>query len=425
MKKIILLLLVFFLFNCAHLSIVKNAEASIKRGDFFSAVMDLTEALISDNYYGKAKKLLVQYYPKAVSFEEESISAIDKGNNPNKWEKILKSYDNILRLQRQINKLPKLTDNNDNPINFELKDYSRQIEEAKIGFSEDFYQNALKFLDEKSDKERLKKAARFFKFSQKYFPDYKDSKNLYKVAINGAKKRIVVFVKNNSVDGHLNSGDIEKNIFAEFENPSGIKNDLVEIINFDNRKISINPNMKDEEIIEMSKDAGADEVFIFQIDNIAFTPPYISTNSYETTKEVDDYNYVKAIIDLAVKKETDEKTKTIVVKATVNKFEVATYAQVAVNIKIAEIGSGKIRETKNISERDDFRDTWATYTGDYRALSAGESSLCSKSSPSIPDKYEMFSKALSKIGKTYGKFFRTYNNYDQSESVLTKTYLIK
>jgi hypothetical protein len=194
---------------------------------------------------------------------------------------------------------------------------------------------------------------------------------------------------------------------------------VINIINNPNVNQSIN-NTEDELIINSAKKNNADELVLFELKEINYFPAKITSESYDRSKEIIEYNLIKDIIDLATKEKAEDNSKKITVRATLTKNKLITSVRIEDIVIIFEIQKANLIDKKNINKTEDFASEWGSYSGDSRALEPSDLNLCSKSSPEIPDKYKLISSAFEKIGFDYNKFFLFYNNIDTADINIKK-----
>ncbi len=199
MKKITLVITVFsiILSSCSG---AKKTQKAIDNGDYDSAFNIAIEKLNKDkNKHEKQVPLLKNAYDKANTRDLADIARLKK-QKPTNLEAIYKKYMNLDVRQDEVILLEPLYYDG-KQVNFDVKDYSKEITKAKKNYADQLYAKAIPLMN--NSKENSRKAFAILEDIQYVDPNYRSDLSSL---ITQAKKRgsNFVFVKvHNNVANQL------------------------------------------------------------------------------------------------------------------------------------------------------------------------------------------------------------------------------
>ncbi len=199
MKKILLIPIMIFFIACGG---VKKTQKAINAGDYAIAINTAIQNLANN----KTKKgnqpyvvLLEEAYKKNTERELKYIAFLEKEGNEASYENIYKSYVGLRDLQERIKPLLPLRINDENrDAEFIFDDYETDIIEYKEDLSEYLYDNAEGLLTNASTKQEYRKAYRDFMYLKKINPDFEDTDQKIREALEKGIDYIEVRMVNNS-----------------------------------------------------------------------------------------------------------------------------------------------------------------------------------------------------------------------------------
>lgn len=284
MKKIFsLIMILIFITSCRSLTTkgrsVNSAEKYVKSGNYYEAVLEFSNALISDPKYKVAVKGLNEVYYEAIKRQENQISNIKQTGNlidyANETEKMVLLYRNVSRLR---------------PETFALLHFKIEPEDIRywtLETSKAYYEAAKNYTPRQTSFD-YKTINKLYKKSYDYNPRYLDVFDRYKETKELAMQKVVYFDIKKEFN-YLNVGNLLSNkLYNLLINDINI-NEYTRFVKGENLKLNketlLSKNFSESELKETN-------YFLdIEISNINFTKPRVSTNYinktwYEVKKNV-------------------------------------------------------------------------------------------------------------------------------------------
>ncbi len=365
--KIIYSLILFI----ALFSSCKSNKSYLERNDEDKALQDAVKKLNKSADDEKALEAIPVLYKSISVTHLEKIKSFQTSRELSKWDKIIKeysalqnAYDVIIESAPAFRLI--------SPIS-----YTTEILNSKQKAAQDYYDAALVLLN-KPGRENAKKAYGYFKKSDKYEPGFKDAtlqmRNAYEKAIVNI---IVNPVQDNSFFFNSGWGNAGYNYSNEYFQQTLVRdlrnNEERYAANFYTDWEARRENIQPDWIVDL------------RLRNMDI--PYPQRNSYSRN--------VSAQVQIGT--DTSGRPVTRTVYATLQVIRSSFQARADMEVLVKDLITGKT--VLNNTYRDDYRwqEETATYTGDSRALSAGDWQLINNNGYYTPSRDEILQQLYSKI----------------------------
>jgi len=373
------------------------AKKYYKKGQYDLSADLLFKSLSIKPDNKKAIYLFESSYNKAVIGHQQKITRLLLIKDKSKWPGLAEEYTSLIKLGNHVRRLNRLLKNTINyDLELQVNDYSSELSDANAGAADYHYSLGLQFQDE-ADKETQKKAAINFRLSQKYIPDYLDSKELYKKARKNATFTLLI----REFDGNRKySSYIRDQIMLNQSNES---KEFLRIINRDELETILSElalvqsGITENDYLEISELSGADHILSATM-----------ISSYQPAETITDSD-IKQKKEVVIKKEAyvdstgETKYKEIkgMVRATVEHYKKKSGARISLSYKIININDRKIIYNGEVKDNEDFFHEWATYEGDKRALSSKYKYLVKKKDKFSPSKDDLLMSIAKDISRKF------------------------
>jgi len=400
------LIILVFMTGCAaftkHGKLTKNSAEAYQNGHYDEAVKYATQALKIKPGYDDAQNILVNSFPVSIRNRESKISELAFRTDLKSVDEHVKEYQALIKISNSVKNLPPLIDNSSKKaITFPLKDYSEPFMEAKKIAAESYYKHGNK-LGNVGGIENSKSAAKAFKKSQSYIPQYKDAATLYEKFRLAGIKRIAIFpfVNKSGHDKYGAIGDLVSDQITSTIMDTESATQFLEIISRTEleqsmRKHNLMGSTSPDyaQVVEVGKSLGLHEIIIGQITQIN------TSNPQETVKDLNEKNNIVVDTEKYRDKKGKKRTKSIYkdVFAQVKIYNMLANAKITGSYKIIDIKSAQLKKTDSFSEEYKYHHQWASYTGDERGLSVTTKVLVKNDpglAPSDGDRVNMAAKQL-------------------------------
>ena len=400
------LIFVVFMTGCAaftkHGKLTESASEAYQAGKYDEAIKYTTQALKVKPEYEDAQKILINSFPISIRNRESHIAELASKTDLKSVDNHVKEYQALIRISDSVKNLPSLIDaNSKKPIKFSFKDYTERLKKAKKTAAETYYKHGHK-MGNLEGIENSKSAAKAFRKSQFYIPQYKDTEELYEKFKLAGIKRIAIFSFINKSGqnkygaiGELVSDQVTATIMGT---ESAVE--FLDILSRTELEQSMKNNgsrygdlLDNEQIIEIGKSLNLHEIIIGQITQINVSAPQRTVKNVQEKKNV--------VIDTEEyrNKKGKKRTRSIYgdVFAKVKTYQMIANAKITGSYKIIDIKSSQLKKTDSFSGIYEYNHKWASYTGDERGLSAMTKTLIKNDpgiSPSDGDRVNLAAKSL-------------------------------
>jgi len=391
----------------SHRELTKQSEKEFQSQQFDLAVRDAIKALMIKPDFERAQEVLtlalpafLRDYDTKMTRLKETNSTFTGDNSVSDWQNIVKGYEFLVQTKDQLLNLPPILNKDDKKMEFPIPDYYPNLLEAKgtlakmkESAAEQHYSDGMRLM-KTGNIDDSKQAAKEFKKSLTFVPDYKDAAMQYDVARKGGIKRIAIIPFENK-SGKTQYGAIgeiitDKIVSDLMNNNSAME--FVEIITRDQlEKVLQEQNLAgtgvitDNSAVQIGKLLGVSEILTGQITQItsAETPPISKTYG-------EDKNWYK-----------DGQTYKIYAKVTTYKKEAK--ATISGSYKIIDVKTAKLLKTDSFNDNFTFKSEWGTFEGDKNALSTYSYNILIQSEQTPPSDEERVNNVASKLSDTFVK----------------------
>ncbi|THD67981.1 hypothetical protein E7Z59_10060 [Robertkochia marina] len=372
MKKALLLFSILLIAGCSS---VKKTQVALNSGNYDGAITIALDKL-RDNKTKRGNQpyvvMLEQAFKKATDRDLQQIKYLRAGGNPADLEEIYETYSRINNRQDRIRPLlPLRLQEEDRMANFNFKDYTNVLIDAKNELSSYLYDNAKGLLENARSKMDFRKAYDDLSYLTNINAGYRDAEVLMDKAHQLGTDYVKVFMHNES----------DKVIPARLEE---------ELLNFNtyglNDLWTIYHNQPLEEI-------NYDYEMELAIRDINFTPDQVSEKVVIREKQVQDgYDYVldgngnvkKDSLGNDIKVE-----KFITVRTRFQQFTQFKAVNVTGEVAFKDLGNQQIINSYPLASEFVFRHFYAQHDGDRRALGATDLELLQAKVVPFPTNEEM------------------------------------
>lgn len=318
----------------------------------------------------KAKELVSNTYPLAISKSEQAIQQLQAATNTDDLDRKAALFYEISRIYSELNQTvlnyqqlstdKKVGDWRAELYSDEVVQAKKDLNAAQTAAAAFHYQNALALPANDHWEVRLAKA-RALKMAHHYDADYQDVKSLFAAARSTGQVKIQLHrIENRSTQPALSELDFS----AENEVSNALRREKFSFVRL------ATPGERSDVVVNMT------------IEGVSFSRPSISKTTSERKKIID-------------------KKKEDVARATLTTFEQHIGATINYRFTITDIESGDQLNSENGSLDNVYvySDYWYQATGDKRALSKSEQKdiqTDNRAEP-IPPSTELFSEALTML----------------------------
>ena len=370
-----LYLLAFWLLATAGLLLLdscSSGKAAYKQGDYFEAVLTAVNRLRQNPDHKKSKEVLGLSYQAAIDYLLTDAQNQIASNSNFKYRGAVQDYENINRLYEAIRTSPGALKVVPNPVN-----KYNELSDLKAKAAEESYEAGIQAFM-KSNRLDAKQAYFHFTDANAFVPGYRESIEMMERAKFIATLKVVI----EPGLGNMEGWNFEPVVFGYSGN---------EFVKF------YTPLQAEEQKLQK-----VDQYLKVVVNGYKEGFPRISKRTEEQTDSV----------------KTGEKT--------VNNQKVPVYQKVSAKVTIFEkqvTGRGSLQlvimdaesraelQNQEIASEQTWKDSYAIYTGDLRALSSGNKKLIEKREPNMGKDYlrnETKRDLDAKLANTLASFYRKY-----------------
>jgi len=348
-----------------------SGKSAYKHGDYYEAVMASVNRLRQSPNHKKSKEVLGLSYQAAVSFLETDTKNQLDANANFKWRTAVQNYEKINTLYEQIRTSPGAMKIVTNPVS-----KYNELTEAKSKAAEEVYEAGLQAML-KNTREDAKQAYFLFKESETYSPGYREAIEMTNQAEYNATFRVSYDETNASRENFTLQPVIARveRQFLKFYSASQAQT----------TKDPIEQNLK----------------LIYRGCYIPQSPTS-SSNTEEVEKDVK-----------VGEKEVNGKKEPVYekVKAKVTTYSRSIASECSAFIKIDDIKAGSTLVDQTATGRSSWQHSWATFTGDARALSDTQRGLTQRKEAYPPSdqlidnaRKDLLNNAANQLKNFYSKY---------------------
>lgn len=344
-----------------------SGKSALSHGNYYEAVLESVNRLRSSPDNKKAKLVLQQSYPLAVEYIDTGIKNAIAADEPNKWRNAVQGYEQINHMNDQI----KTSLGAMKVISQPTSRYN-ELKEVRPKAAEEAYNDGITSLM-KNTRDDAKRAYFSFKEANSYQDGYRESIEMMNQAEYNATLRVAYEEVNAS---NLNYGSMQPII-----------------------------NSLQRQFLKFYPVSQRDTVPPHQYLRLIFNGYYEDSRSQTTSNTENLTRDVKT----GEKKGADGKTVDIMtsVAAKYTVYRKSKGARSTSMLTITDAASQAVLQNQNIEGRSLWQQEWATYSGDIRALSSSQQSLC-KQRESAPNDQDLYKQAMNNLQNNVQQALRNF-----------------
>ncbi|MBC7655387.1 MAG: hypothetical protein H7098_13055 [Oligoflexus sp.] len=357
-----------------------SGKKALEKGNYDKAVFTAINRLKSNPDKEKAIQILKRGYDYALDRHLSKIEDIRLSVDPFKWEAIINQYQNINSLANAIQDCPVCMEAVPKPEKFVA-----ELSDAKYFAAEARYSNAQKLFTQ-NNKQSARNAYYDFEKAEQLYPDYKDTKAMMDSTYwAGVVKVVVEPVAVNSKFYKLSNEyfqdkitefmqNYERRSFVKFYSPQEAQNNKIQI----------------------------DQILSLNFDDFVVGQTYVKERIEDITRDS---------VKIGDTRPPNPKPIYGTVNGKLTTFEKTVTSSGLLDFQIRDY-NGKVVTHEKMPGTYVWRDTWATYHGDDRALTNQDKNLLKRreSIPPYPQDLfleftkPIFSQLVAKVNNFYSKY---------------------
>lgn len=331
------------------LNACSSGKSAYKKGDYYEAVLASVQRLRQKPDHKKSREILRLSYPLAIEFLEASVENELASNANFKYSSSVKNYERINRLYEEIRTSPGALKIIPKPVS-----KYNELNDVKAKAAEETYEAGIQAMM-KNTREDAKKAFFLFSDANNYSPGYREAIEMIEQARFNATLKVVVqpFTQDYS------DWDFEPVVFGYKGN---------QFVKFYSPRQATDENLNDK----------IDQYIRVEVNGFSEDKPVITKRSETYTDSVKTgektVNGKKVPIMSKVTAKLTTQTKQVTGRGSITLF-------------ITDAKNGVAIHNSRIVEEVSWSESWASYTGDARALSEGNKKLAAKREPYLERDY--------------------------------------
>ena len=368
MKKYIYgLLISVVLFSCGS---SRQSASQTTEDKVLMAAIKKVEKNPSDSISLNSLKAL---YNEAATSHLNKVDTYKSLTDESKWNKILKEYNALENLYKTI-KTSKVASGFINPLSF-----ATEIQNVKLDAADYYYKTGNEYLD-LNDKASARKAFAYFTTANNFNPGLTDIKSLLKIS---REKSILNVVVNPIRDNSMYYRDLGSNRFGNSFNNDYLQRNLVRDLGGSNSGNALARFYTDLE----ANRSRVDVDWVVDLTWIDLDVPRPRTRQYNQ----------KLSKQVVIGKDTTGKPLYETVTGTLYITEEYFTARGELESRITEAQTGHNIDLNRYNASIDWKQQYATYRGDPRALSNHDKVILNNQTISVPRKEDILNELFQKI----------------------------
>lgn len=355
----------------------KTGKKALEQGKYDLAVSQAVNRLKSNGDSKKASSTLEQAYNLALGSHRDNIRRAQSSSDQFKWEKMANEYQSINSLYDAIRRCPSCIDIIPNAVR-----YDSELESSKQKAAQVRYDLGLKAMEQKQFRDRAIEAHEHFKRTRQLVARYKDIEDKMSESLYYATLKVVV----EPIPTPRRFLEVRHEFFVNKINEYLHRQAFNEYVRFYTPQEAQNQNLEFvDHIVKMEFDG-------FSLGNVF-------QNNTEKTVTKDSV--------IVAQKEGEDIYGSV--KATIRITEKSISGGGLLDFKIIDNETSKVVSQEKMPSQYVWTASWATFTGDERALNEDELAMTKRRSLAIPNSQVMFEEFTAPL-------------YDQVISKLTHYY---
>lgn len=369
-----------FIISVALLLFACNpSQKAFKKGNYYDATIKAVKQLRNNPESKNALEVIKKSYPMELDYERQQINQLSISNHPDKYMNIVETYTRLNNLADEITRCPAALEVLKPVIYFH-----NQLQKAEeLAISEQF-ETASKLL-ERGNYLDARDAVERLEWIKEKNPNFNNLNSRLAEARDLATIKIVVEMKPD-----LNSNfDVNSKVFYTRLIDFLGKNVANEFTKFYQPDLAQKINVQPQEIVTV-------QFLEFQIANLV-----------EREKE-SKYESDSVVVGSYTDDQGKEHNVLGLVKATVNSNERELHARGLLEIKVVDYNSKEILSSQKFPADYFWKNEWATFNGDERAIPSEQLKLTKRKQQIPPSPQEMFLLLSDQIFNNSSQYLKSY-----------------
>ncbi|CAN5526695.1 hypothetical protein BH23BAC1_BH23BAC1_50090 [soil metagenome] len=353
---------ILILFSIIIVAACTSGKKAYQRGNYDEATLKAVNRLRGNPNNKKARATLYEAYNQSRVWHHNNVSSLIQSRDAFKWEGIADNFAQMNVLNDQIRTCPACLEVIPNPVR-----YTSELEDARLNAADARYEAGLNSFRNKNDRFMARQAYDHFFVADRYFPGYKDVRNLMDEAKYIATLKIVV----EKIPIHSRmlvlSNEFFENKINEFLHQMPV-NEFVRFYTVDEARAN---GIKE-----------ADQILLLQFDDFVVGQAYIKESEIEVSK---DSVVVGSVMVDGVKREVYN-----TVKAKLRVYEKHLLSGGLLDLRIVDPRTNVVLTQEKLPGSFTWASQWASFNGDERALTEEQRKLCTLKEAPPPMPQDLF-----------------------------------
>jgi len=381
MKKIqnivLLLTLVGMIVGCA------SPARQLNRGNYYQATVDAVRKLRTNPNKIANQDVLLQSYPMALKMAERDIYNASQSNNLDKYDVMVARYEEMNHLAEEIYRCPIAHELIRNP-----QEFHSELAEVKGLAAEQAYNLGLQAMTYKTlDQSRI--AYNNFVKAGYYVPNYRDVVNKIEESRYAATLRVIVEPPQTPANFQVSAEFFYSNLVTEMAKVN--RNQFVRLYTPEEAKNERMTNPHQYLVLDFLE---------FYVGNVSDS---------KNTTEVKRDSVIVGTVDVGGKKVNAYNT----VKAQFTRYQREVSSGGKMHVRIIDATNSRVIEQRAFEGSYVWKNIWATYSGDDRALT-NEQIKQTKSQAELPPPHQdlfieftkpIYTQVVSYVRSAYSKYY--------------------
>ena len=391
-----------------HSEFMDRAQANYRVKDYNAALRDTVTALQYNPNYEKAQTYVKAFFDTAVRVHKDNINALENTSDRFKWDQLVIEYEGLIEVNSLVNSLPPLTNRKTSqPITFDIKDYTVELNNAAEKAAEAHYQEGIRLAEFSDDPDTQKRAAKEFKRVEEFVVGYKDTRTRYEQAKSAGVKRIAILTFKDKSGRRRSYGAISEtitdNIISSILNdPEATefltivsRNHLEQVIA--EQDLDFAGLLDKRTVASLGNILGVHEIVVGQITQIIYIRPETKRTTLNREKTVRKKTGTEKYVDKNGKVKNRPKYSDVTLTAKLLYYELKSSVSIIGSYKILDAQTAELKKADNFNTEHEFISEWASFIGNEEALSRDDLILVSFDKENAPIEDIMVLDAANKL----------------------------
>lgn len=402
-----------------HSEFMDSAHANYRAKDYNAALRDTVSALQYNPNYEKAQNYVKAFFDTAVRVHQERIGILERTSDRFKWDQLVMEYEGLVEVNSLVRSLPPLTHKKTlQPITFEIKDYTAELNDAIEKAAEAHYQEGIRLAELSDDPDTQKRAAKEFKIVEEFIVGYKDTRTRYQQARSAGVKRIAILTFEDKSGKRRTYGAVSEtitdNIISSILNdPEATefltivsRNHLEQVIA--EQDLNFAGILDSRTVASLGKVLGVHEIVVGQITQIIYIRPETKRTTLTRKKTENKKTGTEKYVDKNGNVRTRAKYSDVTVTAKLLHYEQKSSITIIGSYKILDAQTAELKRADNFNTKHEFISEWASFTGDEEALTREDHILVSRDQEKPPMQEVMVLDAANRLAAELAEALKAY-----------------